>query len=385
MIIDLPVVYDAEIIPKGCRKSQHVKLASMETFEIEEPVFHNVITDVVSFNYVSTISFNRYKKEEQFYCFDGILYKKTIANDFFVNNSEIQNHSQFFLGLDNVKKDLSAIMLKSLNQNITHGYNNFTGLNADGLIMNLYHEKNSIFYLKDTDFIKTLISDNKNQKISIMSNKMKEYFVYNNDLFFKKQTYNFSLKKFQKDFIISYSDELSENLYFPIKDINIMMKFIGKYNNFYNGTKKIHIPFKENLNIKTHVLNNLIFNNDLFFNYIIEKLSYNFIFPINLISQKIYENINLRNNLIESLKTEVNIDTIILLYEQYDKMKNTLFENNIKNIPEKDLYEIFFADFLLNSILDPIKQDVFLETDKKINNYFQKEITEEENNIAISF
>ena len=395
MIIDLPVVYDAEIIPKGCRKSQHVKLASMETFEIEEPIFHNVIKDVVNFNYVPTTALNRYKKEEQFFCFDGILYKKTIANDFYVNNIELSHNSQHYLKLDNVKNDLSTVILKSLNQNVTHGYNNLTGLNANGLIMNLYHEKNSIFSLKDTDFIKTLISDNKNQKIVIMQNALKECFVYNNDLFFKKQTYNFSFKTLQQDFIINYSNELSGNLYFPIKDIHIMMKFIGKinhyinekigkYNAFHNGIKKIHIPFKENLNVKTHVLNNLIFDNDLFLNYIVEKLSYNFVFPISLINQKLYENINLRNNLIESLKTDLSMDTIILLYEQYNKMKNTLFENNIKNISEKDLYEIFCADFLLDSILTPIKKDVLLETDREINIFFQKDIAEEQNNVSIS-
>ena len=353
----LPVLYDAEIIPKGCRKSRIVSMLGEHVFSIscvDEVIpagLHIGLNGHGEVYYGSShgllISLGFHKKYEKDQEPNNIF--RTLEN----NNIELKYVKQ-----DRNIEDFLYKEIEFLNNSIKENEN------KPNVIINLYNQfyrdftselkeslyllktiKKQDFFLEDDDKIKQ-ISDNKDVKIKQIQNIFDNYIISNNIIYKKTREPRLKIPyykekigsdrnnsgrkilSYEKSYIQDKNTFLYPNIYFNILDMDIAFNCAVEF------AKKIQVYTEPTVGYED---NFIVFDRNSFQNNsyktIIDNLTGNGGFISNLL------------NRIKKIETDET-------YQKIEDMINTIKD---MNYPKDDI--LFLLHFLKTNIDDSIIQD----------------------------
>jgi hypothetical protein len=270
-IIDLPVIYEADVIPVGCRKNRTVNMIDYHPFEIEDLSDNNPgIIGTINQKNIQVI-----RKHENILLkplvFSGL---PRIFSSFSIFDDEKDFHNSFNqIGLNRISlDDFYGNILKSEHndkEDVTHYNINFLANNFSFLVESCrsYHTIPCIKFQN----IKTLLSDNKNKVIQKIQKKINEYYLINNVFFerFNETSYRMRVDPISFNYlsivlgygqqkenqILKYNSMMDSSfLYLPLS----MVEILNKKEAFNNNIINIFKP-KEFINANENFLaNNLI-------------------------------------------------------------------------------------------------------------------------------
>lgn len=354
--ITLPIIYDAEIIPKGCRKSRIVPILDEYLFSI--PIADKLIPAGIHIGLNGHCEVY-YGSESGIFTSLGCYKNQKDIN----NKNEIfeqlnfQNINYNFIKEEKTLQDFLYDKINILKEYIKENknsvsfigkYNDFYNnllLNKAEPIYLLEDKKQKEIFLENDDRIKH-ISDNKNKKIKQIQNILNNYVIYDNLIYKKTEEPKLKIPYFKDRMgsskniisrqILSYDKPNQQNkktfsypyIYFNILDMDIA------FNCALEFAKKAQIYTEPTVGYED---NFIILNQKYFLNNPYKNIIDNFIedsgFALNLL------------NRIENIETD----------DIYDKVTNIL--GDIKKNGYKKDEIIFLLSFLKINIKDAIIQD----------------------------
>ena len=181
-IIDLPVIYEADVIPVGCRKNKIVNMIDYHPFEIEDLSDDIPELVVVSSNYkMQTI--RKYNNHYLIPMISNLLYTKgkdTIDQEQFFLLEDEKKYKEDFSSFNKPRKTLTSILELTNENKISLKNNNFLYYEFDFLFKNIDIVNISFF---QENQIKKHISDNKNKIIHNIEQSLKDYIIINNQFY----------------------------------------------------------------------------------------------------------------------------------------------------------------------------------------------------------
>ena len=193
-IIDLPVIYEADVIPNGCRKNRTVNMIDYHPFEIED----------LSDNIPEVIAVANQRSLQVIRKHENILLKPLVfsgLNRTFSSFLISEDEDKFIRSFPEI--GFNRISLDNLHKNTLK--NNCNDL-EDLTHYNLEFLSNKFFFLREfynknytqisNQKIKILLSDNKNKVIQHIQNHLKNYYLINN-IFYER--FNETILKMKVD------------------------------------------------------------------------------------------------------------------------------------------------------------------------------------------